>query len=155
MEVSRTIIKQLMAFSSPTRNDIDRVKFEVCNLLRAEKVPSNAELIKALREGEETQKLLPILTRKNVRITSGVIVIAAMTKPLPCPHGRCAYCPGGPEEDVPQSYTGHEPASMRGVQNLYDPYSQVESRIKQLRTIGHEVDKVDLCLLYTSDAADE
>jgi len=147
MDVSRTIIEQLMAFSSPTRSDIDRVKFEVCNLLSAEKVPSNAELIKVLREGEETKKLLSILTRKNVRITSGVIIIATMTKPLPCPHGRCAYCPGGPEEGVPQSYTGHEPASMRGVQNLYDPYSQVESRIKQLRAIGHKVDKVDLVIM--------
>jgi elongator complex protein 3 len=146
MDASRAIIERLMEFSSPTREDVDRVKFEVCGLLGLEKTPGNAELIRALRE-EERKKLLPILTRKRVRATSGIIVIAAMTKPLPCPHGRCAYCPGGPEVGVPQSYTGREPASMRGAQNLYDPYSQVESRMRQLRSIGHKIDKVDLIVM--------
>jgi elongator complex protein 3 len=147
MDASRAIIERLMEFSSPTREDVDRVKFEICSLLSLGKMPGNAELIRALKEEEERKKLLPILIRKRVRATSGVIVIAAMTKPLPCPHGRCAYCPGGPEAGVPQSYTGHEPASMRGAQNLYDPYSQVESRIRQLRAIGHRVDKVDLIVM--------
>jgi len=111
------------------------------------RIVGNAELIEAIGTEEERKKLLPILTRKLVRVASGVVVIAAMTKPFPCPHGRCVYCPGGPEEGVPQSYTGHEPASMRGAQNFYDPIRQVQSRIRQLRSIGHQVDKVDLVVM--------
>ncbi|MEM2535908.1 MAG: tRNA uridine(34) 5-carboxymethylaminomethyl modification radical SAM/GNAT enzyme Elp3 [Candidatus Hadarchaeales archaeon] len=84
--------------------------------------------------------------KKPVRSLSGVCVITAMVEPRPCPHGRCTYCPGGPENGVPQSYTGKEPASARALQHGYDPYSQVESRVKQLREIGHRVDKVELLL---------
>ncbi|MFB0543465.1 MAG: tRNA uridine(34) 5-carboxymethylaminomethyl modification radical SAM/GNAT enzyme Elp3 [Candidatus Bathyarchaeia archaeon] len=147
MDASRAIIERLMEFPSPSKDDVNRVKIEVCGTLGVERIPGNAELIKALREGEERTKLLLILRRKKTRAASGIIVIATMTKPLPCPHGRCAYCPGGPKEGVPQSYTGHEPASMRGAQNLYDPYGQVESRVRQLRAIGHTVDKVELIIM--------
>jgi len=36
---------------------------------------------------------------------------------------------------------------MRGAQNRYDPYMQVRSRFKQLRAIGHTVDKVELIVM--------
>ncbi len=84
--------------------------------------------------------------RKPVRSLSGVCVITAMVEPRPCPHGRCAYCPGGPERGVPQSYTGREPASARALQHGYDPYLQVRSRVEQLGEMGHRVDKVELLL---------
>ena len=48
---------------------------------------------------------------------------------------------------VPQSYTGHEPAAMRGLQNSFDPYLQVRSRVEQLKAIGHKVDKVELIIM--------
>lgn len=86
------------------------------------------------------------VVKKPVRSLSGVCVITAMVEPRPCPHGRCAYCPGGPEQGVPQSYTGKEPASARALQHGYDPYLQVRSRVEQLREIGHRVDKVELLL---------
>jgi elongator complex protein 3 len=108
---------------------------------------SNAEIITALTLKEKT-KLLPVLRRKTTRTISGVTVIAVMTKPQPCPQPEpCAYCPGGPTQGVPQSYTGHEPAAMRGSQNNYDPYKQVQSRISQLTAIGHRVDKVELIVM--------
>jgi elongator complex protein 3 len=75
-------------------------------------------------------------------------VIAVMTKPYPCPQQEpCAYCPGGPSVGVPQSYTGFEPAAMRGLQNEFDPYRQVKGRVGQLRAIGHRVDKVELIVM--------
>ena len=71
-----------------------------------------------------------------------------MTKPYPCPQPEpCAYCPGGPSVGSPQSYTGHEPAAMRGAQNSFDPYLQVQSRIEQLTAIGHKVDKIELIVM--------
>ena len=71
-----------------------------------------------------------------------------MTKPHPCPQPEpCAYCPGGPTHGSPQSYTGKEPAAMRGHQNNYNPYLQVKSRIQQLTAIGHQVDKAELIIM--------
>ena len=144
--VPRAVIDRLLCLEIPRRADVDRLKFEVCRELGTPGLPSNSEIIAALKPGE-VEKLLPILRRKETRAASGVNVVAVMTEPRACPHGRCAYCPGGPEEGVPQSYTGHEPAAMRGSQNRYDPYMQVTSRIEQLKAIGHEVDKVDLIIM--------
>jgi elongator complex protein 3 len=72
-----------------------------------------------------------------------------MTSPHRCPHGKCLYCPGGPDSEFSsaQSYTGHEPAAARGKQNDYDPYGQVTLRLHQLRQIGHPVDKAELILM--------
>ena len=142
----RVIIERLLAIPSPSRADVDRVKFEVCKDFGLGGIPGNAEIIAVLKP-DEVERLLPILRRKEARARSGVNVVAVMTEPRECPHGRCAYCPGGPGEGVPQSYTGHEPASMRGAQNEYDPFRQVSSRIQQMRVIGHEVDKVDLIIM--------
>lgn len=142
----RVIAERILAQQPKTLEEINRIKIEVSREYHLPRIPGNAEIIASLPEGE-AGRLIPILRRKRIRSASGVIVVAVMTEPRECPHGRCAYCPGGPEEGVPQSYTGHEPAAMRGIQNKYDPYRQVASRISQLRRIGHEVDKVDLIIM--------
>jgi elongator complex protein 3 len=104
-------------------------------------------MIRLLRT-EEKRKLLALLRRKATRTISGVTVVAAMTKPYPCPQAEpCAYCPGGPAMGVPQSYTGFEPAAMRGLQNDFNPFLQVKSRIEQLQAIGHNVDKIELIIM--------
>jgi len=144
---AREIIEALMLLQSPTRNDVNRVKNQAATRYKLNHVPSNAEIIAAMKP-KEKRSLLPILRRKTIRTMSGVTVVAVMTKPQPCPQDEpCAYCPGGPTEGVPQSYTGHEPAAMRGSQNNYDPYLQVQSRINQLTAIGHNVDKIELIIM--------
>jgi len=135
-----------MMIPNPSADDAHRVKLEVSRRDPPSHIPSNAQLIEHLLP-EERSKLLLILRGKSVRSLSGVVVVAVMTEPRPCPHGRCAYCPGGPGEGVPQSYTGFEPAAMRGVQNHYDPYLQVIDRMTQLTAIGHDVDKIDLIIM--------
>ncbi len=142
----REMIDRLLETPSLDRTAVDRVKIEVSRRYGLERIPRNSEIIRLLTL-EESEVLLPLLRRKMSRVMSGVSVVAVMTKPYPCPHGRCAYCPGGPDEDSPQSYTGYEPAAMRGRQNQYDPYAQVRSRIGQLESIGHTVDKVDLIVM--------
>ena len=132
---------------SPTGDDVNRLKIKVSAKYHLKAVPSNADLITAL-SASEAKKLLPIIRRKNTRAISGVTVIATMTKPYPCPQPEpCAYCPGGPTQGSPQSYTGYEPAALRGSQNSFDPYEQVQSRIRQLTAIGHKVDKVELIVM--------
>lgn len=142
----REIIDILLSKPNPTRRDLEKAKFEVTRKYNFGYIPSNSELI-ALLEDDERNQLIHILRRKATRAMSGVNVVAVMTRPYACPHGRCAFCPGGPDNDSPQSYTGHEPAAMRGAQNLFDPYDQVRSRIEQLEAIGHVVDKIDLIVM--------
>jgi elongator complex protein 3 len=146
-EAYREIIQQLMKLANPTKRDLDNLKMKVARKYSLNKVPSNAEIISHLKH-EEENKLLSVLRRKVVRTISGVTVVAVMTKPSPCPQEMpCAYCPGGPTNGVPQSYTGHEPAALRGAQNEYNPYAQVRTRIKQLEAIGHKVDKIELIIM--------
>ena len=144
---AREIINALLLLHSPTHDDVNRVKNQVAAKHKLERIPSNAEIISALKP-KEKPKLLPILRRKITRTISGVTIVAVMTKPHPCPQPEpCAYCPGGPALGAPQSYTGYEPAAMRGMQNNYDPYLQVRSRIEQLTAIGHQVDKIELIIM--------
>ncbi len=143
----REIIATLMEMPNPTREDANRLKIRTTGKYQLEDIPSNADLI-CLLTPKETKRLLPILRRKTTRTISGVTVIATMTKPYSCPQPEpCAYCPGGPTQGSPQSYTGYEPAAMRGAQNNFDPYQQVMSRIEQLTAIGHKVDKVELIIM--------
>jgi len=85
--------------------------------------------------------------RKPTRMLSGVTVVAVMTAPFPCPHGKCAYCPGGPDYGTPQSYIGNEPALMRALRNRYDPYLQVHDRLRQYLALGHQPSKIDLIVM--------
>ncbi len=136
-----------MQIPRPTRRDVDSAKVNVAGEKGFAGIVPNSKIIQALKPLEK-RKLLPLLTRKITRSISGVTVVAVMTKPYSCPHDTpCVYCPGGPTQGVPQSYTGHEPAALRGVQNKYDAYMQVDSRIKQLKAIGHTVDKVELVVM--------
>jgi elongator complex protein 3 len=143
----REIIETLMDNPSPNSRDLNHLKKHVAVKHSLRKVPSNSEIIQLLKP-EEKPKLLVFLRRKATRTASGVTVIAAMTKPYSCPQtSPCAYCPGGPSVGVPQSYTGFEPAAMRGLQNKFNPFLQVKSRIEQLQSIGHRVDKIELIIM--------
>jgi len=147
LKVCRRIVEELMAIEEPTERDVEKVKLRLLRAHRLPRLPRNSDLIKVLRP-EEREKLLPVLVKKKVRTISGVVVITVMTKPMRCPKPEpCIYCPGGPDIGTPQSYTGLEPACRRALQNDFDPYGQVRSRIKQLREIGHVVDKVELIIL--------
>ena len=130
------------------RDGLEARKRAVCREAGGVSVPGNGDILEraapADREAAEA-----VLRRKPVRTASGVSPVAIMTSPSRCPHGRCLYCPGGPDSEFSsaQSYTGHEPAAARGVQTEYDPYRQVTLRLAQLRHIGHPTDKAELILM--------
>lgn len=85
--------------------------------------------------------------RKPTRMLSGVSVVAVMTKPYPCPHGKCIYCPGGPDKGTPQSYIGEEPALMRALRASFDPYEQVRARLRQYEALGQIPSKVEVVVM--------
>lgn len=146
-QVCEELIDRILA-GDVERDDVESAKLDACSEFSSPKVPKNSEILDHAPD-ERREELEPVLRRKPVRTASGVSPIAIMTSPEQCPHGKCLYCPGGPSSEFSssQSYTGHEPAAARGVQNDYDPYGQVTLRLEQLRQIGHPVDKVELILM--------
>jgi len=109
-------------------------------------MPRNSDILRALPR-ELKERYNTILVKKPSRTLSGVAIVAIMTSPFPCPHGKCIYCPGGPDNGTAQSYTGHEPAALRAAQHNFDPYLQTRARIEQLNAIGHNTDKIDLIIM--------
>ena len=136
----------LLGGEACTRDEIQRLKIALCKKYLMDALPSNAEVLAHAPE-EDLDFLEPLLRKKPVRTISGVAVVAVMTSPHDCPHGKCTYCPGGTERGTAQSYTGKEPAALRAAQHGFDPYAQVQARLRQLERNGHPTDKVDLIIM--------
>ncbi len=85
--------------------------------------------------------------RRPSRSLSGVAVVAVMTAPAPCPHGRCSYCPGGLPRGSPQSYTGEEPSALRGAEFHWDAEQIVAHRLEALEATGHPTSKVEVIVM--------
>ena len=127
-------------------SDLNGLKIRLSRKHGLKKIPSDIEIF--LHSREEDLKSLKLVT-KPTRTLSGVATISIMTAPAGCPHGKCTFCPGGPDSffgDVPQSYTGREPATMRAIRNDFDAYSQAFSRLEQYAVIGQAFDKVELII---------
>ena len=144
--ICRKIAEGILNGTLADKDAIQAEKIRLCGEIRAERMPSNSEILALIPEDRRDQAVR-LLIKKPMRTASGVAVVAVMTSPHPCPHGKCVYCPGGVENDSPQSYTGKEPAARRAARNDFDPYRQVSDRIQQLEAIGHKTDKIDLIIM--------
>jgi elongator complex protein 3 len=135
--------------SNLSKLDISRLKLKLCEKYRIREPPTDIEIL-LNAEDKDVPLLKKVLRSKPTRSISGVAVVAIMSRPHKCPHGKCAYCPGGPKSffgNVPQSYTGREPATMRAIRNNFDPYLQVFNRLEQYVVTGHIPDKVELIVM--------
>ncbi len=144
----REILLQILNHEITSDRGLDAAKKRVSSEYKLPSLPKNSEIL-LLCSADERARVIHLLQRKSVRTISGVAVVAVMTSPYPCPHGACIPCPGGPASAfrTPQSYMGREPATMRAIQCDYDPYEQVTVRLRQLQSIGHPVDKVELIVM--------
>lgn len=129
-----------------SKDELRKAKLALARKYKIGQLPTDAAVLERVPD-EDREGLVPLLRTKAVRSVSGVAVVAAMTSPAKCPHGRCAYCPGGVERGTAQSYTGLEPASRRASMNDFDAFRQVKARLEQLRAIGHPTDKIDLIIM--------
>lgn len=142
--------------------DAVRAGAEVRQALRANPLPGGrgflakhalvAEYRRLVESGEweDDPVLLAKIRMKPIRTMSGVTTITILTKPHPCP-GECIFCPS--EAGLPQSYLSDEPGARRGVENHFDPYLQVSSRLKALHEVGHPTEKIELLILGGSWSA--
>ena len=144
----KTFIKEfLQGIKAKNPEQINKLKIRLAKKYGLNKIPSNIEILLH----HSNYRVIPReLITKPTRALSGVNVVAIMTKPHRCPHGKCITCPGGPKSefgDVPQSYTGNEPATKRAIRNNYDPFLQVMNRLEQYIVLGHPPQKVELIIM--------
>ncbi len=140
----RIIINDIVEGNITTRKELEVRKRQLCRDLKLSRFMSNADILEFAKP-EEKEIVSGILKKKPTRTMSGVAIVAVMCHPHKCPHGRCFYCP---ESDIaPPSYTGEEPAALRGRMYEYHPYVQCFNRLKQLKKIGHPIDKIELIIM--------
>jgi len=143
-DACRIIIDDIIEGKISTRRDLEVRKRQLCRELKLSRFMSNADILEYASE-EEKELVSDTLKKKPTRTKSGVAIVAVMCHPHKCPHGRCLYCP---ESDIaPPSYTGEEPAALRGRMFEYPPYVQCFNRLAQLKKIGHPIDKVELIIM--------
>ncbi|MDD2477767.1 MAG: tRNA uridine(34) 5-carboxymethylaminomethyl modification radical SAM/GNAT enzyme Elp3 [Candidatus ainarchaeum sp.] len=123
-----------------TNQELQKLKSDFAKKHNLTKIPLTSDILLALEIKNPTKTFVT----KPKRTLSGVTVISVMTKPDPCP-GKCIYCPT--YKDAPKSYTGFEPAAMRGQLNNFDAYKQVKERLRQLNSIGHPTNKLELIVM--------
>ncbi len=130
----------------PTPEEIHRTKLATWRAAGGGPLPTNADWVASLPV-EAQARYAGAVRRKPSRTLSGVAIVAVMTAPARCPHGRCTYCPGGVENASPQSYTGEEPSALRGAQLHWDSEAITRQRLETLEAIGHSTSKVEVIVM--------
>ena len=125
------------------KDTLHKRKSRLARELATPRMPQDPELLPHFSEAGR-KRWGELLKKKPMRSQSGVAIVAVMSSPAGCPHGKCIYCPGGPDVDAPQSYTGFEPSTMRAKRHGYDPYRIVRARLWQLQHNGHPIDKIEI-----------
>jgi elongator complex protein 3 len=144
-----TIIKEAIHRKCKSPESFDEFKKEICGRFGLT-TPRNADIRDYYEKLVRAMKLKrnagfeKILKSKRVRTLSGVAVVAVLTKAYPC-RGKCLYCPT--ELAMPKSYLSNEPAVMRAMSVKFNPYDQVQKRLRALKINGHDIDKIELIVM--------
>jgi len=133
----------------PAKNELSKRKNILARKHGLRKAPTDIEILMNAPSAKLHALKRHLLT-KPTRTISGVAPVALMTKPIACKHGKCTFCPGGPDSyfgDVPMSYTGNEPSTMRAIRNRYNAYLIAFNRLEQYVLLGHSTDKVEAIIM--------
>jgi elongator complex protein 3 len=143
------LIKEAIRRKCKSPEAFDELKKEISGQFKIT-TPRNADIrdfYEKLVKNKKIKRNLSfekILKSKNVRTLSGVAVVAVLTKSHPC-RGKCIYCPT--EKGMPKSYLSNEPAVMRAITVKFNPYKQVQKRLRALEINGHAIDKIELIVM--------
>lgn len=155
---------------------LEKLVFEICaleeNIINKEKIilikkkfakdnklkniPSNVQVIKTYYDliKKNNIKKNPLfekfMVKREVRSMSWIVPVQVLTKPYFCPW-KCIFCPN--DASMPKSYINTEPGAMRALLNDFDPIKQVYNRLLSLRLTWHNIDKIEMIVLWwTFDA---
>ena len=145
----KDLIENILKQKILTKNKLNKLKIDIAKKYNYKKIVKNPEIIVNCKNSQRDE-IIKKLNTKPVREISGVTVLALFSKPHYCPHGKCIYCPGGPNSEygnTPQSYTGLEPAAQRAIRNNFDPYLQVFNRLEHYVINGHIPDKIEVIFM--------
>ena len=126
--------------SKLTKQQFETKKVAFAKKYGLKKIPLTSDIFLAFGIDKPPEFLIT----KPGRTQSGVTIVAIMTRPGDCP-GKCIYCPTW--KNAPKSYTGFEPASLRAKRNNFDPRAQIKDRLKQLKSTGHQITKIELIVM--------
>lgn len=149
MNIHNQIIKKLSQSHPTTQKDLNYQIRRFCGEYKTapvQKIQLLQAYHKLVKEGmvKPDSKLEKLLKKREIRTLSGVAPIAVLTKPYKCP-GQCVFCPS--EKAMPKSYLSNEPAVMRAILNKFDPFKQVQMRLRALKMNGHDTDKCELIVM--------
>ncbi len=148
---ARLAAKKILAAK---RQDVEQIKREASLEFGVMGVVRNSEILAQIPAKKRSERVVRTLLLRPMRTISGISPVAIMSRPIPlCPHGVCIYCPQG--KNASRSYTGHEPAAMRAIQNNYDPFGQVAGRLEHYHALGHVTDKCQLIVMGGTFPAQE
>ena len=142
-------IKEIIKLNIKSRDELTSAKRKIAKKFRIG-ILLNSDILKEYKNLIGQKKLKPkpvlekILRKRAIRTLSGIAPVAVLIKPYPCP-GKCVYCPS--EKGIPQSYLSNEPAVMRAIRCNYNPYKQVQLRLRALEANGHEPNKIELIVI--------
>ncbi|MEA3378282.1 MAG: tRNA uridine(34) 5-carboxymethylaminomethyl modification radical SAM/GNAT enzyme Elp3 [Nanoarchaeota archaeon] len=142
------LIEEIIKSNTKDTATVKKIRRALCRKYKANIFPSFIQIL--THANQKQYHALKFLISKPTRTISGVAPLAIMSKPFPCPHGKCIFCPGGPDSyfgNIPQSYTGNEPAAMRGLRNNFDPYLQTYNRLEQYQLLNQNLDKIELIIM--------
>lgn len=149
------LIKELAKADVKNQQTLNKLKRKIAKQFKVS-FPSNVELLKTYHKLVKNKSIGPspiiedLLKTRPIRSLSGIVNVSVLTSPRPqwgrgraisCP-GSCVFCPI--ENGFPKSYLAGEPAADRAKTLNFDPYLQVQTRLKMLKDQGHLTDKVEL-----------
>lgn len=132
------------------KEDFHKLKNEILAEYKTPHWPSHIALLSRYQELVNTGRITDelrirkVLRKRAVRSLSGVSVISLLTKFWGCP-GKCIYCPT--YEGLPKSYISDEPAVQRAEMNAFDPFLQVQNRLRSLSITGNAISKCDVRII--------
>jgi len=149
MKIPKQIILKLSKSHPITHSELNTQIRQFCGEYKispVQKIQLLTAYHKLVKQGiiKTDSQLEKLLKKREIRTLSGVAPIAVLTKPYPCP-GQCVFCPD--ETDMPKSYLSNEPAVMRAILNNFDPFKQVQMRLRALAMTGHKTDKCELIVM--------
>jgi elongator complex protein 3 len=144
-DFSREIISLILKEKISSKEELNSFKLKLAKKFKLKNFPSNPDILSFAKK--KNKRLIELLSIKPSRSVSGIVSVAIMPKPFPCP-GKCIYCPSSlVEVGTPKSYTGREPSTMRAIANNFNAVKQIRNRIEQLKRTGHCTEKIELIIM--------